>query len=359
MTKNRILINKLFDRYFIKGLNGMALGLFCTLIVGVIIKQVGLSIGNDIGQILVNLGSIASLCMGAVIGIAVAHAMDAPKLIIFASGVTGFIGANAKLLLDVNTINESGKIVTATTGDPLTSFIVVIIGIEVGRLVFGKTKVDIIITPLVTIISSTIVALIIGTPISNLMGFISSSIESATNLQPFAMGVIISVLMGVALTLPISSAAIAIILGLSGLPAGAATVGCCSQMIGFAVSSFPENKWNGFFAQGIGTSMLQMPNIIKKPMIWVPPIITSAIMGPIATMTFKMENIPAGAGMGTSALIGPIMTFQSMSTSGNIAVLIGQILLLHIILPALLSFLISSFMRKKGYIKFGDMKLDI
>ena len=172
------------------------------------------------------------------------------------------------------------------------------------------------------------------------------------------MGIVLSVSMGMILTLPISSAALSIILGLSGLPAGAATIGCSTQMVGFAVASFQENKWEGLFAQGIGTSMLQVPNIVKKPLIWLPPTIASAILGPLATCVFHMENNPAGGGMGTSGLVGQIMTWQTMAGSRPNGVLLAEILLLHFILPAILTWLISQWMRKKGYIQYGDMKLD-
>ena len=212
---------------------------------------------------------------------------------------------------------------------------------------------------MVTIISGAIIGSIVGPPLSAGMIWLGNMINIATELQPFLMGIVISVVMGVALTLPISSAALSIILGLSGLPAGAATIGCSTQMIGFAVASFKENKWDGLLAQGIGTSMLQIPNIVKNPLIWIPPTLASAILGPLSTVVFKIENNPAGGGMGTSGLVGQIMTWQTMAGTRGSGILIIEIILLHFILPAILTLLISEFMRKKGYIKFGDMKLDI
>ena len=350
---------KILKRYFINGLNGMALGLFCTLIVGLIIKQIGGIIGGNVGSFIISIGSVASICTGAVIGIGVAHTMSAPRLVVFSSAITGLIGANAASFVNGSLFNEAGAIVLTGAGDPLSAFIAVVAGIEIGNLISGKKKVDIIITPMVTIISGAIIGSIVGPPLSAGMIWLGNMINIATELQPFLMGIVISVVMGVALTLPISSAALSIILGLSGLPAGAATIGCSTQMIGFAVASFKENKWDGLLAQGIGTSMLQIPNIVKNPLIWIPPTLASAILGPLSTVVFKMENNPAGGGMGTSGLVGQIMTWQTMAGTRGSGILIIEIILLHFILPAILTLLISEFMRKKGYIKFGDMKLDI
>ena len=350
---------KILDRYFIKGLNGMALGLFCTLIVGLIVKQIGSIVGGNVGEFIIAIGNLATICTGSAIGIGVAHSMDAPRLVIFSSAVTGFIGANASAFSKGTLFNEAGAIVISGSGDPLYAFIAVIFGVELGRLISGKTKVDIIVTPMVTILFGALVGSLIGVPLSNGMIWLGQMINIATELQPFIMGIVISAVMGMILTLPISSAGISIILGLSGLPAGASTIGCSTQMVGFAVASFRENKWDGLISQGIGTSMLQVPNIVKNPLIWVPPTLASAILGPLGTVVFKMENNPAGGGMGTSGLVGQIMTWQTMAGSRGSLVLLGEIILLHFILPAILTLLISEFMRKKGYIKYGDMKLDI
>lgn len=345
-------------RYFIKGLNGMALGLFCTLIIGLIIKQIGGFIGGDIGSFIVGIGTIASVCTGAAIGIGTAYCLGAPKLIIFSSAITGLLGANASAFVKGTLIIE-GVVNLKGPGDPLGAFIAVVAGVEIARLVAGKTKVDIIITPFVTILAGSVVGAIVGPPISKGMLWLGEAIAVATMLQPFIMGIVISVVMGIILTLPISSAALSIILSLSGLPAGAATIGCSTQMVGFAVASFRENKWDGLLAQGIGTSMLQVPNIVRKPLIWIPPIIASAILGPLGTCVFKMENNAAGGGMGTSGLVGQIMTWQTMAGSRSGGVLLFEIILLHFVLPAIITLIISEYMRKKGYIKLGDMKLDV
>lgn len=357
--EEKSLWQKILRRYFINGLNGMALGLFCTLIVGLIIKQIGGIIGGNIGSFIIAVGNVASICTGAVIGIGAAHSMSAPRLVIFSSAITGLIGANAAAFVNGTLFNESGAIVLTGAGDPLSAFIAVVAGVELGNLVSGKTKVDIIITPMVTIICGAVIGSIVGPPLSAGMIWLGNMINIATELQPFLMGIVISVIMGVALTLPISSAALSIILGLSGLPAGAATIGCSTQMIGFAVASFRENKWDGLFAQGIGTSMLQVPNIVRNPLIWIPPTLASAILGPLSTVVFKMENNPAGGGMGTSGLVGQIMTWQTMAGTRGSGILMFEIILLHFVLPAILTFVISEFMRKKGYIKFGDMKLNV
>lgn len=357
--EKRFTWKKFLKRYFIDGLNGMAQGLFCTLIVGLIIKQIGNLIGGDAGAFIIAIGSIAMVSTGAVIGIGAAHAMNSPKLIIFSSGITGLIGAHAAAFVKGTLITEAGAIVLSGPGDPLGAFLAVVAGIEVGRLVSGRTKVDIIVTPIVSIMAGSITGVIVGPPLSAGMIWIGQMIQIATELQPFLMGIVISVVMGMALTLPISSAALSIILGLSGLPAGAATIGCSTQMVGFAVASFHENKWNGLFAQGLGTSMLQVPNIVRNPKIWIPPILASAILGPLATVVFKMQNNAAGGGMGTSGFVGQIMTWQTMSGTTSSGVLLFEILLLHFVLPAILTFLISQYMRKKQWIRYGDMKLDL
>ena len=232
--------------------------------------------------------------------------------------------------------------------------------IELGGLLSGKTKIDIILTPLVSIGCGSAVGLILGPPISTFMAWLGSLINWGTEQQPFLMGIVVSVLMGMALTLPISSAALGIILNLSGIAAGAATIGCCAQMIGFATASLRENGIGGLLAQGIGTSMLQVPNIVRKPLIWLPPIITSAILGPISTVVLKMTNNAIGSGMGTAGFVGPMMTYKTMTTGGTSAVtVIVMILVMQIIAPAFLTYFISEAMRRAGLIKDGDMKLDI
>lgn len=335
--------------YFIDTLGSMALGLFSSLIVGLILEQVGLKAGIDI---LVDLGKVAKLLMGPAIGIAVAYGRKAPALVVFSSAVTGAIGAGTIFA------NEAAQF-GIKVGEPMGAFVAAVVGIEVGRLVAGKTKVDIVLVPSFVIIAGGIAGKYISPVVSAIMTALGTIINTATVLRPIPMGIIVSVIMGMVLTLPISSAAVAIALGLKGLAGGAATVGCCTQMVGFAVSSYRENKMGGLIAQGIGTSMLQMPNIIRNPLIWIPPTLASAILGPLSTTIFKMENVPEGSGMGTSGLVGQFGTFAAMTGTNDVGIIILKILILHIILPAAVTLLISEYMRKKSYIKPGDMKLDL
>lgn len=353
--KTKGFLKKYMNRYLIDGLSGMALGLFSTLIVGLILKQIGTLVG--IKQ-LVWLGSIATVCTGAGIGIGVANKLKASPLIIYASVVSGMVGAYASKIIS-GVAFDGNSIVFSGPGEPLGAFLGALVGIEMGRLISGRTKLDIVLTPLVTIITGGTVGLLIGPSISSFMGWLGSVIIATTVQAPVVMGVLVSTLMGMILTLPISSAALSIILGLSGTAAGAATVGCSTQMVGFAVMSYRENKMAGLLAQGLGTSMLQMPNIVRNPRIWIPPTLASAILGPLATKVFDMQNNSAGGGMGTSGLVGQLMTWQTMAGSRSDYVLFMEIGLLHFILPAILTLLIAEFMRKKGWIKAGDLKLDI
>lgn len=352
-------IKEMVDRYLIKGLSGMAAGLFSTLIIGLILKQIGSFIPQTaLGQLLIQLGQLTSVLTGVGIAIGTVHHLGAPKLVLYASALNGLIGAYAMQLTTGKLIAENG-ILLVGPGDPLGAFIAAVVGMEVGQRVAGKTKLDILVTPAVTIVAGSIVAVLLGPSLSTCTTVLGGFIEQATTLRPFIMGIIISVLMGIFLTLPISSAAIGLILNLSGLAAGAATAGCTAQMIGFAVMSYKENGLNGLFAQGLGTSMLQIPNIVKNPRIWIPPILASAITGPLATVVFKMENIAAGSGMGTSGLVGPLLTWQTMATERNSWFLLASILLLHFILPACLTLLFARFMRRKNLIKEGDLKLEL
>lgn len=319
-------------RYGVEALGAMALGLFSSLIVGLILKVLGERTGLGF---LVDYGLGAMAMAGPAIGVAVAFGLKAPPLVLFASTITGMAGYKL--------------------GGPAGCFFAAVIGAEFGKIVSKETKLDIIVTPVVTILVGVAAGSFVGPAIGQLMTSIGAVIMKATELQPIPMGVFVSVLMGMALTLPISSAALAIMLDLGGLAAGAATVGCCAQMVGFAVASFRENGWGGVVAQGLGTSMLQIPNIVKNPMIWIPPTIAGAIIGPLSTTIFRMENVAAGAGMGTSGLVGQFGTIDAMGFSSAVLFKIG---LLHFVLPIILTLAISELMRKNGWIKAGDMKLD-
>ena len=352
------ILKKWLNRIFIDGLTGMAQGLFATLIVGTIIQQIGTLIGGNLGNTIFMLGKVAASLTGAGIGVGVAYRFKESPLVTVSSAITGMIGAFASKML-AGAVLVDGAIVLIGPGEPLGAFLAAYVGIEIGHLVSGKTKVDIIVTPIVTIGIGSIVGLLIGPPISKFMLALGELINWGTEQQPFLMGIIVSVLMGMILTLPISSAALGVILNLSGLAAGAATVGCCCNMVGFAVASYRENKMGGLLAQGIGTSMLQVPNIVRKPIIWLPVILSSAILGPIGTMVFHMTNNATGSGMGTAGLVGQIMTYQVMTAVESPIVVLVKILLIQIILPAVVTLIISEFMRKRKWIAYGDMKLDI
>lgn len=349
---------KILEKIFIDGLSGMAQGLFATLIIGTIISQIGLLISGPVGNMIFVLGKVACSLTGAGIGIGIAYRFKEHQLVVVSAGVAGMIGAYAAKLI-AGTVFVDGAIVYAGPGEPMGAFIAAYVGMQLGHLVAGKTKVDILVTPMVTIGSGAIVGLLVGPSISKFMTGLGAIINWGTEQQPFLMGIIVSVIMGMVLTLPISSAALGIILNLSGLAAGAATVGCCCNMVGFAVASYRENKFGGFLAQGIGTSMLQVANIVRKPVIWLPVIISSAILGPVSTMVFHMTNNATGSGMGTSGLVGQIMTWQTMIQTESQLIVFVKIMLMQVILPAVVTLIFSELMRKKNWIKDGDMKLDL
>lgn len=351
-------IKKVLDRIFIDGLSAMAQGLFATLIIGTIIQQIGLLIGGAAGDMIYVLGKIAASLTSAGIGTAVAYRFKENALVVVSAATAGMVGGFAGKLL-AGTVLVDGAIVYAGPGEPLGAFIAAYVAIYFGHLVSGKTKVDILVTPIVSIGTGAAVGLVLGPPISGFMTWLGSIINWGTEQQPFLMGIVVSVLMGMILTLPISSAALGIILNLSGLAAGAATVGCCCNMVGFAVASYRENKVGGLLAQGIGTSMLQVPNIVRKPVIWLPAIVSSALLGPVGTLIFHMTSNATGSGMGTAGLVGQIMTWQTMIQTEAAVIVLIKILAIQIVLPAIVTLMISEFMRKKGWIKFGDMKLEL
>ena len=351
-------MKSILDRIFVDGLGGMAHGLFATLIIGTIIQQIGLFAGGDFGNMLYMAGKMAAAMTGAGIGVGVARKFNADQLVVVSAATVGMIGAFAGKLLAGEVLTD-GNVFLAGPGEPLGAFVAAYVAIEIGILISGKTKLDILITPFVCIGVGTATGLVVGPPISRFMGWLGSLINWGTEQQPFLMGIVVSVLMGMILTLPISSAAIGVILNLSGLAAGAATIGCCCNMVGFAVASFRENGFGGFLAQGIGTSMLQVPNIVRHPKIWLPAILSSAILGPVGTVLLHMTNNATGSGMGTAGLVGQIMTWQVMTQTEAPVVVLLKILLIQIVLPAALTFGFSEFMRRKKWIRFGEMKLDL
>lgn len=351
-------LKKILDRIFIEGLSGMAQGLFATLIVGTIVQQIGTLIGGQTGQMIYSVGKVAAALTSAGIGVGVAYRFKASPLVVLSAATAGMIGGFASKLL-AGTVLSEGAMVFAGPGEPLGAFIAAYVGIEIGQLIAGKTKIDILLTPMVTIGVGAAAGILAGPPISRFMSKIGALINWGTEQQPFVMGIVVSVVMGMALTLPISSAALGVILNLNGLAAGAATIGCCCNMIGFAVASFRENKIGGLLAQGIGTSMLQIPNIVRNPLIWLPAILSSAILGPVGTILLKMTNNATGSGMGTAGLVGQIMTWQMMTATEPSTIVLLKIFVIQIILPAVVTAAISEFMRRKKWIKQGDMKLEL
>ena len=353
-------LRALAHRIFIEGLTGMTHGLFATLIIGTILIQIGSLAPGRAGEIALILGKVATIVTGAGIGLGTAHRLGSSSFVLVSAAVAGQTGALASGLLSgsiVETTPTGSSLVLAGPGEPLGAFIAAYIAVEAGRLVSGRTAVDILVTPLTSIVAGGGAGLLVGPPISRAMTALGGVVNWGTERQPFLMGIIVAVIMGIVLTLPISSAALGVILGLSGIAAGASTVGCTTQMVGFAVASFRENRWSGLLAQGIGTSMLQMPNIVCHPLIWVPPTLASAILGPVATVVAHMESNAVGSGMGSAGLVGQIMTWQVMSPTVPSGRLLVMILLLHLVGPAVLTLAISEFMRSRGWIRPGDMAL--
>lgn len=344
-------MKKYLNRLFIDGLSGMAYGLFSTLIIGTIICQIAKLIGgNVVGEYLTAMGNVAKTLTGAGIGVGVACKLKSAPLTTVAAAVCGMIGAFP------NVANEGFAI--GAPGEPLGAFIAAYVAIEIGRLVAGKTKVDIIVTPICCILTGAAAGYFVGPYISTAMKWVGSLVNINVEQSPILGGIIVSVVMGILLTLPISSAAIGISMNLTGLAAGAATIGCCCNMVGFAVISYRENKLGGLIAQGVGTSMIQMPNIVKNPLIWLPSIISSAILGPVASAVLKMVSNPVGSGMGSAGLVGQFMAYDSMIAAGVTPVVsLLEIALMHFVLPAVISLAVGEAMRKLKLIKPNDLKL--
>lgn len=350
-------------RYFIDAMSAMAQGLFCTLLVGTILNTLGtqlhigfltdiiVTLGKGDGAVAYTIGGLCSAMVGPGMAVAIGQALNAPPMVLFSLIPVGFA------------TNAMGG-----AGGPLAVLFVAIIASEIGKAVSKETKIDILVTPIVTILCGIGAAALIATPIGTAASAVGKAIMWATELQPFFMGIIVSVVIGIALTLPISSAAICAALGLTGLAGGAAVAGCCAQMVGFAVMSFRENRWGGLAAQGLGTSMLQMGNIVRNPRIWIPPTLASAITGPIATCIFRMEmnGAAVSSGMGTCGLVGQIGVYTGWLAdieAGTKAAITAMdwvgLVLVCFVLPAILSWLIALPLRKWGWIGEDDLKLDL
>ena len=351
------------QRYGIDALGAMAQGLFCTLLVGTILNTIGqqfeieflnriiVTIGTGEGAAKYTIGGLASAMVGPGMAVAIGYALHSPPLVLFSLIPVGF------------TANAMGG-----AGGPLAVFFIAIVAAECGKLVSKETKVDILVTPIVTILAGVGIASLIAAPIGAAASAVGQAIMWATELRPFFMGIIVSAIIGIALTLPISSAAICAAFGLTGLAGGAAVAGCCAQMVGFAVMSFRENRWGGLVAQGVGTSMLQMPNIVKNPRIWIPPTLASMITGPIATCIFKlqMNGSPVSSGMGTCGFVGQIGVYTGWLNdivAGTKDAITGMdwigLVLVCFVLPAILSWVFCEILRKMGWIQARDLKLDL
>lgn len=336
MAKNQSFVGRLFRTYVIDALTYMAMGLFASLIVGTIIAQIaqipGLELLNEVADIL-KLPAV----VGGSIGLAIAYGFKRDALVTISAVAVGAMGY--------------------IWGGPVGAYLSAIVGVECGTLVSKRSPVDIIVTPMVSIVPAGLFAKFCCVPINEWVMSLGDVINEATTLNPFVMGIVVSVLVGCALTLPISSVALCVTIGISGLAAGAATVGCCAQMVGFAVISFKDNGVSGLVSQGVGTSMLQIGNIVRKPIIWLAPTLTSAILGPISTCVFKMTNSAAAAGMGTSGLVGPIGCWADMSATTDHTLLLMEIAGLYFVAPAVISLLIHYAMKRAGWVKAGDMQL--
>lgn len=328
-------INISVQTYLIDALGAMAFGLFASLLIGTIFATLG---ERSHVEIFTTISAYAKSATGAALGVSIAFALKAPQLVLFSAATVGIAGNDL--------------------GGPVGALVASIIAVELGKLVSKETPVDILLTPGITIISGVLAARFVGPGVSAFMSAFGNLVKTATVMQPLFMGMLVSALIGIALTLPISSAAICIMLSLDGLAGGAATAGCCAQMIGFAVLSFRENKWGGLLAQGLGTSMLQMGNIVRNPRIWIAPTLASVVTGPVSTMIFKLENIPEGAGMGTCGLVGPIGIYAAMQGSGNSGMWPG-IAMVCFVLPAVLTLFFGAICRRAGWIREGDLKLDL
>jgi len=326
-----------FKRYFIDAMGSMALGLFASLIIGLIISQLSKLPGLGFLSAVTDVLAASSPVIGSAIGVAIAYGLKCDSLVVFSCAACGAVGYSA--------------------GGPVGAYVGAVIGSELGGLVSKKTPFDIIVTPMVTIIAGGLAASWVGPYINAGMTWLGNIFNSATDMAPLPMGIVVGMIVGVVLTLPISSAALCIMLGLSGLAGGAATAGCCAQMVGFAVISYCDNGFSGLVSQGIGTSMLQVPNIMRNPRIWIAPTIASGICGAVSSVAFHMTNIPAGAGMGTSGLVGQICMYSDMAPRFGSLPVIAAMLLVHVLLPIVICLPIDRLLRRIGWVKNGDMTI--
>lgn len=350
-------IKVFFQKYFIDAFTGMALGLFVTLIAGLIISQIGGWINLPA---LVAVGKLASVLMGAGIGVGIAYYLKAPTLVMLSCLVAGMLGAHSEALMAGHLFipQEAGPATfVALPGNPIGAFLSSVFAYRAGVWVAGKTKLDILLVPLVVCAMALIVCALLNPPVVAAVDAIGQGIQAATTLQPLLMGIVIAVVVGILLTMPTSSAAICIAIGLGGIAGGAAVVGCAAHMIGFAVASFKDNGLSGVISQGLGTSMLQIPNVLKKPIILLPAVVASAIVGPMATVGFELACTATGAGMGTAGLVGVFGVIEASQGIMSTTQLWTAIILLMFVLPAIIAWIVALIMRRVGWLVDGDMKL--
>lgn len=370
--RKKVSAKAFVKRYFIDAFSGMALGLFCTLIVGTVIGQIGTLIGeNPTGKIFSYIGTAAKMMMGAGIGVGIAHSFKAKKLTLFTAAAAGMIGANITNIFVMSGISVwgAGQKASISIGDPVAAYAAAVFAVELAGRVEGKTPVDILIVPLTGIFAGVAASIVVGIPFGMLFSLLGKGVALAIKLEPITFGIIVAAVMGLLLTLPTSSAAFGVMIFGStlitpelthsaALAAGAACAGCCAHMVGFAVASFRENKWGGLISQGLGTSMLQIPNLAKNARILIPAVAASLVAGPLSSAVFGLLCDYVGAGMGTAGLVGVIQTFSVSLLSGLPLwyVALG-VAVSYFLVPAAVAFGVSEFMRKKKWLKFGDMLL--
>jgi uncharacterized membrane protein len=356
--KKSNIVARLAKRWFIDAFTGMALGLFATLIAGTILVQIGKLVGEaaPIGKFIIMVGKVAQVLMGAGIGAGIAYMLKADKLTIFSCMAAGFIGAKGNMFAEIN---------LAAIGNPVSAYVAALVVCEICTLISGRTGLDIVVIPLTAMLLSGLLIYFVTPYVNKAIVLLSDGIASSMQWNPFVMGIVIAVVMGLILTMPTSSAAIWVSIALANqdnpmllLAGGASVVGCAAQMVGFAVSSYRENGVAGLIAQGLGTSMLQIPNIMRNPAILIPPTVASAVVGPLATVVFKLKCNASGGGMGTSGLVGVFGAIEA-TTDLSWWMLALAIFLLMFVIPAIISLALSELLRKIGWIRPGDMKLEL
>lgn len=350
-------MRKLLNRFFIEGSSGMACGLFVTLVLGTVLQQTAGLLEGQMAALLLHLGQLAVSLTGAGIGIGIATRLGESSLAAICAAIAGTVGAFAEEFASGALFTTEGTLSLSGKAEPLGAFFAAFTAIELVRLIEGKTRADLILAPVSGILGGSLVGIWAGIPITHLLQYLGEAMNWATQQKPLLMGITVSVLMGIFITLPLNSVALAVSLNLTGLAAGAATIGCCCSMVGFAVAGYRENGVGGLCSLGLGTPFLEFHKIMQRPLIWLPTILSSAILGPVGTMAAKMSNTAAGAGAGSMGLLGQISTFQTMTAQEEPAIVMTKIVLLHFVLPGLLSLGIAEGMRKLRLIKDGDMAL--